>query len=155
MSENNTVVIVQNNHTNATEFLIIVSQTVFFVLLFLLMKSALIDRRGMMHSYDRIKEEKLQLGALFFAIFVFIAILMIPLESYEFVHFVIPLTYIVIIALIIWEINVAYKKKDSLPIHHTKPSTHIHSPNVVKTFDYPRATTTTTATPTTDTAFDY
>lgn len=114
---NNTVIIVQNNHTYATEFLIIVSQTVFFVLLFILMKSALIDRRGMMHSYERIQEEKLQLGALFFAIFVFIAIIMIPLESYEFVHFVIPITYFIIIALVLWEINAKYKNRDTIKGH--------------------------------------
>lgn len=115
MGTNNTVVIIQNNHTNATEFLIITSQTVFFVLLFLLMKSALIDRRGMMYDYDRIQEEKLQLGAIFFAIFVFLAMLMIPLQSYEFVHFVVPITYMVICGIIVWEITHKRNNNKSLP----------------------------------------
>jgi hypothetical protein len=113
---NTTVVIVNtNNHTNATEFVIILSQSVFFVLLFLLMKKALIDSRGMMYDYNRIQEEKLQLGAIFFAIFVFIALLMVPLESYEFVHFVVPLTYIIIICIIVWEISIKKSTKQTLP----------------------------------------
>lgn len=115
MSANNTVIIIQNQHSNATEFVIILSQTVFFVFLFLLMKSALIDRRGMMNSQERIMEEKLQIGAIFFAIFVFLGLLMIPMHSYEFVHYVVPITYIVIIGLIAWEINTVFKKKPQSP----------------------------------------
>jgi uncharacterized membrane protein YsdA (DUF1294 family) len=115
MSANNTVIIIQNQHSNATEFVIILSQSVFFVFLFLLMKSALIDRRGMMNSQERIMEEKLQIGAIFFAIFVFLGLLMIPMHSYEFVHYVVPITYIVIIGLIAWEINTVFKKKSQSP----------------------------------------
>ena len=111
---NTTVIIIQNNHTYATEFLIIMSQTVFFLLIFLILKHGLIDRRGMMHDYNRILEERLQLGAIFFAIIVFIALLMIPLESYEFGHFVIPITYIIIVGVIIWEILLKRNGK-SLP----------------------------------------
>ena len=158
---NSTVILIQNNHTHATEFLIIVSQTVFFVLLFLLMKSALIDRRGMMHNYERIQDEKLQLGAIFFAIFVLLGILMIPLESYEFVHYVIPLTYFIVIGLIIWEINVVYKKRGTtLPVSSTNHST------VAKPFDDSSSSSTNTSTSgsfinspfgstRTKTAFDY
>lgn len=113
MTSNTTVIIVQNNHTHATEFLIILSQTVFFVLLFTLLKSALIDRRGMMHSYNRIQEEKLQLIAIYFAIFVFIALIMVPLESYENVHYVIPLVYFTITGMVIWEVHSVYKNRDS------------------------------------------
>lgn len=113
---NQTVIVVQNNHTHATEFLIILSQTVFFVLLFLVLKNALVDRRGMMHSYERIQEERLQLVAIFFAIFVFVALVMLPLQSYEFVHYVVPIVYITIVGLIGWEVNGAYKKRGaSLP----------------------------------------
>lgn len=126
MTENDNVVIVQNNHTNATEGLIILSQTVFFVLLFFLMKSALIDRRGMMYSYERIQEEKLQLGAIFFAIFVFLGLLMIPLESYEFIHFVVPLTYLTIICYIGWEI-IQKRNGKTTPLPSTSTST-IESP---------------------------
>ena len=127
MGINHTVVIIQNNHSNATE-LIIVSQTVFFVLLFLLMKSALIDRRGMMHSYDRIMEEKLQLCAIFFAMFVFLALLMIPMHSYEFIHFVVPLTYLIVCGIIFWEINTVYKKKGT------------RSSALTRTFNVPKKT---------------
>lgn len=161
MSTNHTVVIIQNNHSNATEFLIIVSQTVFFVLLFLLMKSALIDRRGMMHSYDRIMEEKLQLGAIFFSIFVFLALLMIPMHSYEFIHFVVPLTYIIVFGIIIWEINIVYKKKDSkLPTRSTF-NVPKKSPDIVKrdviidSESTPGVFLGTRSTTVSDTAFDY
>lgn len=116
MTANHTVVIIQNNHSYATEFLIIVSQTVFFIMIFLVLKSALIDKRGMMYSYDRIMDEKLQLGAIFFAIFVFLALLMIPMHSYEFVHYVVPLTYLIIFGLLFWEFSVVYQKRhDKLP----------------------------------------
>lgn len=103
-------------HTHATEFLIILSQTVFFVLLFILLKSALIDRRGMMYDSARIEEEKLQLMAIFFAIFVVIGILMIPLESYEFIHYVVPLTYFTMLSIIAYELYTVYKKNENKPV---------------------------------------
>ena len=99
-------------HNTSTEFLIIISQTVFFVLLFLMLKNGLIDRRGMMYSKQRVKEEMLQLCAIFFAIFVILGIIMIPLNSYEYAHFVIPITYIIMVSLICWELYVVFNKEE-------------------------------------------
>lgn len=115
---NSTTIIV---HNNSTEFLIIVSQTVFFVLLFLMLKSGLVDRRGMMYSRQRVKEEMLQLGAIFFAIFVIVGILMIPLESYEYAHFVVPITYIVIFSIVGWELYVVFNRGDTTNAQDTLP----------------------------------
>lgn len=109
MSDNETTTVSSSGvHNNSTEFLIIVSQSVFFVLLFLMLKSGLVDRRGMMYDKRRIKEEGVQLAAIFFAIFVLIGIMMIPMESYEYSHFVVPITYIVMIAVIGWELYVVF-----------------------------------------------
>jgi hypothetical protein len=97
-------------HNNSTEFLIVISQTVFFVLLFLILKSALVDRRGMMYSKQRILEERLQLVAIFFSIFVLVGIVMIPLESYEYAHFVIPITYVVMVCIVGYELYIVFNK---------------------------------------------
>lgn len=105
---------VANVHNNSTEFLIIVSQTVFFVLLFLILKSALVDRRGMMHSKQRIVEERLQLIAIFFAIFVVVGIIMIPLESYEYAHFVIPITYMLMLSIVAFEMYMVFYNGQNL-----------------------------------------
>jgi uncharacterized membrane protein YsdA (DUF1294 family) len=107
MTQNNTTT---NVHNNSTEFLIVISQTVFFVLLFLMLKSALVDRRGMMYDKNRIVEEKLQLLAIFFAIFVFVGIIMIPLESYEYAHFVIPLTYFIMMSILGFELYIVFNR---------------------------------------------
>lgn len=107
---NATSVTVINVHNNSTEFLIIVSQTVFFVLLFLMLKSALVDRRGMMYNKQRIMEERLQLVAIFFSIFVVVGIVMIPLESYEYAHFVVPITYVVMMCIVGYELYVVFNK---------------------------------------------
>ena len=99
-------------HNTSTEFLIVISQTVFFVLLFLMLKSGLVDRRGMMYNKRRIQEEMFQLGAIFFAIFVIIGILMIPLESYEYAHFVIPLTFIILVVIVVLEVYMVFSRDD-------------------------------------------
>ena len=88
----NTTVTV-NVHNTSTEILIIVSQTVFFILLFLMLKHGLVDRRGMLSSKERINEDMFQIMAIFFAIFVIIGIFMIPIESYEYAHFILPITF--------------------------------------------------------------
>ena len=142
---NTTVVVVADTikHGVTTEGLIIISQTVFFVMIFLLLKNALIDRRGMMYDYNRIREEKLQLAALFFAILVFLSLLMIPVLSYEFVHLVIPLTFLVVFSLIGYEIYAVYQQRTLLP--SLKPTMGGSSPTVI------------TSTPqrSRNTAFDY
>lgn len=93
-------------HNTSTEVLIIISQTVFFVLLFLLLKNGLVDRRGMLSSKERINEEMFQIMAIFFAIFVIIALFMIPIESYEYAHFVVPITFSIMLMIVIWELYV-------------------------------------------------
>ena len=103
----NTTVTV-NVHNTSTEVLIIVSQTVFFVLLFLLLKNGLIDRRGMLSSKERIKDEIFQIMAIFFAIFVIIAIFMIPIESYEYAHYIFPVSYLVMILILGWEFYIVF-----------------------------------------------
>lgn len=103
-----------NVHNTSTEILIIMSQTVFFVLLFLLLKNWLIDKRGMLGSKERINEELYQIIAIFFAILVIVGLFMIPIESYEYAHYVVPITYVVIILIIGWEVYfVTYRAEAS------------------------------------------
>jgi hypothetical protein len=99
---NTTVTI--NVHNTSTEVLIIISQTVFFILLFLLLKNGLVDRRGMLSSKERINDEMFQIMAIFFAIFVIIALFMIPIESYEYAHFVVPITFCLMFIIVGWEV---------------------------------------------------
>ena len=106
---NTTVTI--NVHNTSTEVLIIISQTVFFVLLFLLLKNGLVDRRGMLSSKERINDEMFQIMAIFFAIFVIIGLFMIPIESYEYAHFVVPITYVLMIIIVGWELYVVFGKE--------------------------------------------
>lgn len=132
MTNSTNVVIV---HNTSTEFLIIISQTVFFVLLFLMLKNGLVDRRGMMYSKQRVKEEMLQLCAIFFAIFVIVGIIMIPLESYEYAHFVIPITYIIMVSLVGWELYVVFNREDgcdSPTLPTIKSVTHFEKSSLVK-----------------------
>lgn len=105
---NSTVVV--NVHNTSTEVLIIISQTVFFVLLFLLLKNGLVDRRGMLSSKERINDEMFQIMAIFFAIFVIIGLFMIPIESYEYANFVVPITYFIMIIIVTWELYVVFGK---------------------------------------------
>lgn len=95
-------------HNTSTEVLIIISQTVFFILLFLLLKNGLVDRRGMLSSKERINEDLFQILAIFLAIFVIIALFMIPIESYEYAHFVVPITFSIMLIIILWEFYVVF-----------------------------------------------
>lgn len=106
MSATNETTININVHNTSTEVLIVISQTVFFVLLFLLLKNWLVDKRGMLGSKERINEELLQIIAIFFAIFVMVGLFMIPIESYEYAHYVVPITYCIMVLIIGWEIYV-------------------------------------------------
>lgn len=83
-------------HSYATELVLVASQTVFYVLLFVLLKQAFVDQRGMMSTYDTFRENGVQLFAIFFAIFTILLILLIPLHSYEYVDVVIGLTLLCI-----------------------------------------------------------
>lgn len=108
-------------HNVSTEILIIISQTVFYTLLFLMLKSALVDKRGMMSGKEQLKENAFQLVAIFFAIYVFIGLLMIPLDSYYYAKWVVICTYSVITCVLIYEINKVYASSDSsLPIKTPK-----------------------------------
>jgi hypothetical protein len=113
-----------NVHNTSTEILIITSQTVFFILLFLLLKNGLIDRRGMLNSKDRVNDEIFQIMAIFFAIFVIIGMFMIPIESYEYAHFVVPITYVIMIIIVAWEFYIVFVNDSSsyTPPESTKGS---------------------------------
>jgi hypothetical protein len=89
-----------HEHSHATEGLIVVSQTVFFVFLFIFLKKSLIDNRGMMSSRSQLNENSLQLVAIFFAIFVFLGVLMLPLIHYEYAEVVVILTASVVAVLV-------------------------------------------------------
>lgn len=102
-----------NNHNMSTEILIVTSQTVFFVLLFLLLKSWLIDKRGMLNSQEKIREDVLQIIAIFFSIFVVVGLFMIPVESYEYAHYVVPITYTVMIIIVLWEVYMVFNGPSS------------------------------------------
>lgn len=106
MSNNTTVIV--NVHNTSTEILLVVSSTVFYLLLFLMLKNGLVDKRGMLSSKERINEDMVQIMAIFFAIFVLIAILMIPIDSYEYAMFVVPITYVIMVSIVAWEIHGVY-----------------------------------------------
>ena len=44
------------------------------------------------------------------AIFVFVGIIMIPLESYEYAHFVIPLTYFIMMSILGFELYIVFNR---------------------------------------------
>jgi hypothetical protein len=97
------------NHKLVTEILIVVSQTIFYVFLFFLIKNGLVDRQKMMHSKESLRDNGPQLFAIYFAIFVFIALLMIPLDSYEFATYVVLLTYSIMMIVIAYEVYKLYR----------------------------------------------
>jgi len=75
-------------HSLVTEVMIVVTQTAFYVILFLALKKTLVDSRR--RSYNRMKEDWMIHAAVYFAIFVLIVILMTPLHSYAFIHYIVP-----------------------------------------------------------------
>ena len=82
-----------SDHSIGAEVLIVISQLTFFVMLFVLMKHVLVDKTGMTRDAARVRRDWVQLLAVYFAMFVLVSIVMIPLETYEFVHFVVTLTF--------------------------------------------------------------
>jgi hypothetical protein len=92
-------------HSHATEGLIVVSQTVFFVFLFIFLKKTLIDNRGMMANKRKMDENSLQLGAIFFAIVVFLGLMMIPLIHYEYAEVVLVLVAVAVGGIIIYDVR--------------------------------------------------
>lgn len=91
MSQNTKVHVVVNQqpHGKSTEALIVVSQTVFFIVLFIIVKSYLLDGFGIMNSPEALKKNALQIAAIYFAIIVTISLVMIPLYHYEYAILVI------------------------------------------------------------------
>ena len=82
-------VTVNHGHGNTTEALIVISQVTFFIVLFVMIKSYLLDNFGIMNSADGLKKNALQIAAIYFAIIVLIGMLMIPLYHYEYALLVI------------------------------------------------------------------
>lgn len=97
-------------HSIVTEVELIVTQTFFYIVLFVLLKKTLIDKRGMLDSYERFNEDKLQIIAIYFAIIVFIALIMLSIHSYEFKHFVVPITFGIILCIIGMETRNVFRK---------------------------------------------
>lgn len=95
-------------HTLAAEILIVLSQTIFFVFLFLILKYGIIDRQGWMDDREKVKNNIIPLGAIFFAILTLIGVIMIPLQSYEYGHIVLICTIICIFFLCTYEIKRIY-----------------------------------------------
>ena len=96
----------------ATEGLIIISQTVFFVVLFLLIKSFLLDNFGI-NDIETLRKNALQIAAIYFAIIVFICIGMCPLYHYEFALIVVIGVAISITLIIYRDIIRVYKPSAS------------------------------------------
>lgn len=84
MKNNTTTESMHTSYNHATEGLIIVSQSVFFIVLFLIVKSYLLDNFGVMDNAETLKKNAVQVGAIYFAIIVFISFVMIPLYHYEY-----------------------------------------------------------------------
>lgn len=117
----NTTALVVDNHSFITESQLIISQTFFYVCLFIALKKTLIDKRGMMDSYSRFNEEKLQIGAIYFAIVVLIVLMMLSIHSYEFKHFVIPITFTIIGGIILYEIRRVLSDESPLTLPSVAP----------------------------------
>lgn len=83
------VVVNQQPHGKPTEALIVVSQTVFFIVLFIIIKSYLLDGFGIMNSPESVRKNGLQIAAIYFSIIVTIGLIMIPLYHYEYAILVI------------------------------------------------------------------
>jgi hypothetical protein len=85
------------------------------------MKNTLIDKKGLLFSYDRVRVEILQILSIFFAIFVFLGLLMIPLHSYRFIYIVVPLTYFCIIGIVSYEVWGVYVVHMEGPASYKEP----------------------------------
>lgn len=104
----------QSTHTtynHATEGLIIVSQSVFFIVLFLIVKSYLLDNFGVMDNAETLRKNAVQVGAIYFAIIVFISFIMIPLYHYEYAVVVICGVLIGVAVVIHSDVQKTLKKK--------------------------------------------
>lgn len=97
-------------HSLVTEAMIVITQTAFFVILFVAMKTALVDRRRT--SYRNMKEDWLLHAAAYFAMFVLIIIFMTPLHSYAFVHYIVPMVLVICAGIVSRDVYIAVKRKD-------------------------------------------
>jgi uncharacterized membrane protein len=100
-------------HSIATETLIIFSQSLLFIFLFVMLKIGLIDRRGMMADREAASENILQIVAIFFAILVFVMLVMLPMHTYEYAHYVASLSFIVIFIILFYDCRFAYNTNPS------------------------------------------
>ena len=92
--------------------MIVVTQTAFYVILFVAMKTALVDRRRV--SYRKMKEDWMLHAAAYFAMFVLIIIFMTPLHSYAFIHYIVPMVLTICVGIVGRDVYVAVKRKDSM-----------------------------------------
>ena len=83
-------------YNHSTEALIIVSQSVFFIVMFLMIKSYLLDNSGFMSSAEKLKDKAMQVAAIYFAIIVFIGGIMYPLYHYD---YALPVLIVVIVGI--------------------------------------------------------
>jgi len=92
----------------------VITQTAFYVILFVAMKKALVDRRRT--SYRKMKEDWLLHAAAYFAMFVMIVILMTPLHSYAFIHYIVPMVLVICAGIVGRDVYTTLKHKD-MPSH--------------------------------------
>lgn len=117
---NKTTTVTVNVHDTSTEFLLITSSTLFYILIFLILKNSLVDKKGMLSSKERIKDDALQITALFCTIFALLGALMtFTIDSYQYSHVVIPLTYFIMLSVIGYEMFVVFY--DNTPLVTTIP----------------------------------
>lgn len=95
-------------HSYATEALLVISQTCFFVFLFIFLKRTLLDNRGMMSTKNNFKENGPQIGAILFAILVLIALMMIPLQNYEYAEAVVISTVLIMFLVVARDIVIVF-----------------------------------------------
>ena len=88
-----------NNHNISTEVLIVTSQVVFFVLPFLILKNALIDRRNLLADYNSMVDNAPIIAALYFAIFMFVSLLMFLTESYAYAFYVVTIALVLMVGI--------------------------------------------------------
>ncbi|GBG32370.1 Hypothetical Protein FCC1311_085952 [Hondaea fermentalgiana] len=79
--------------------------TTFYLLLFVVLKRVLVDQHGMMSSREALRRNRVQLAAIYFAIFTLVVILLLPLHSYEYVDVVAASTLVVAAGLLIREVR--------------------------------------------------
>lgn len=115
-------------HHHSTEGLIVISQTVFFIVLFIIIKSWLLDNFGVMHSVESLKQNAVQIGAIYFAILVFISVIMFPLYHYDYAAMVILGYGIGVVVVIFRDIQRVIRRDESSENPKSSPTLPITKP---------------------------